>query len=163
MYFSLKRIMSEDITFIFKHPFELFMVLFMVFVGIHYRNINNLDDITKVYAEITAVSGGFTSAQYNDLVEDLEKIGYASDSTSIKIKATAPDGTDLSSKVINVTPPSQTPYPTKPIYVPRGTKIVLTVKSSKKSLLTNIYKWVNIESNISLGNSRRVYMSERVE
>lgn len=155
--------MSEDLTFIAKHPFELFMVLFLIFTAVHYRNLNNLDDVTKAYAEITAVSGGFTSYQYNCLIEDLEKIGYDKENTIITIKATTPDGTDISKKVINVTPQNQNPYPSNPIYAPRGSKIELIVKSSRKSLLNSIYKWVNIESNISLGTSRRIYMSERVE
>ena len=155
--------MSEDLTFIFKHPFELFMILFLVFTGVHYRNINSLDDLTKAYAEITAVSGGFTTYQYNSLVEDLEKIGYDKEHTIITIKATSPSGANISNKATNVTPPSQNPYPTNPIYVSRGSKIELVVTSTKKSLLNSVYKWINIESNISLGSSKRVYMSERIE
>lgn len=155
--------MSEDLTFIFKHPFELLMILIIVFLGIHYRNINNLDDLTKVYAEITAVSGGFTTAQYNDFINDLEAIGYSEEDTIIEIKAIAPDGTDISNKVINVTPANQSPYPSEPIYCPRGSKITLTVVSTKKAVLTKIFDWINLDSDISLGTSKRVYMSERVE
>lgn len=155
--------MNEDITFIAKHPFELALILLLVFVGIHYSNINNLDDVTKAYAEITAVSGGFTSYQYNSLIEDLEKIGYDKEQTKITIKATAQDGTDISNKVTNVTPQNQNTYPSNPVYAPRGSKIVLTVNSSRKSILNSIYKWLGVESNISKGKSRRIYMSERVE
>ena len=64
--------MSEDLTFIGKHIFEFFMVLFLVALGIHYRNLNVLDDLTKVYAEISATNGGFTSSLYNDLVDALQ-------------------------------------------------------------------------------------------
>lgn len=155
--------MSEDLTFIFKNPFELFMILFLVLAGIHYKNINNLDDLTKAYAEITAVSGGFTTYQYNAFLNDLESIGFDKEHTIIIVQATSPSGDNISSKVMNVTPQTQNPYPDNPVYVPRGSKIELIVTSSRKSLLNSIYKWVNIQSNISLGSSRRVYMSERVE
>lgn len=155
--------MSEDLTFIFKHPFELFMIIFLVLTGVHYKNINSLDDLTKAYAEITAVSGGFTTYQYNAFLSDLESIGFDKEHTIIIVKATSPSGDNISSKVMNVTPQTQNPYPANPVYVPRGSKIELIVTSSRKSLLNSIYKCVNIQSNISLGSSRRVYMSERVE
>lgn len=155
--------MNEDLTFIVKHPFEFALILLLVFIGIHFRNLNNLDDVTKAYAEITAVSGGFTSYQYNSLIEDLEKIGYDKEQTKITIKATEQDGTDISNKVTNVTPINQSPYPLNPVYAPRGSKIVLTVNSSRKSILNSIYKWLGVESSISKGKSRRIYMSERVE
>lgn len=146
--------MGEDLTFIGKYVFELFMVLFLVSLGIHYSNANNLDDLTKVYAEISATTGGFTSSQYNDLVDDLVRIGYDKEKTSITISAKLPDGTNISTKAKNVTDSN---------FCPRGSKITLVVKSTKKSFVSKILNWVNIPSDISFGTSRRVFMSERVE
>lgn len=146
--------MGEDLTFIGKYIFELFMVLFLVALGIHYRNINTLDDLTKVYAEISATTGGFTSSHYSDLVDDLVKIGYDKENTTISISAKLPDGTNISSKAKNVTDSN---------YCPRGSKITLVVKSGKKSFFSKVLNWVNIPSDVSFGTSRRVFMSERVE
>lgn len=154
--------MHEDIVFIFKHRIEIILFMFLLFIGIHFNNKNQLDDLTKVYAEITATTGGFTTYQYNDLIRDLKEIGFSEEDTLITIKATAPDGTDLTNKVINVTPPSET-YVGEPVYCPRGSKISLTVTSKKKAAINNIFKIVNSNSNISYGTSKRVYMSERVE
>lgn len=155
--------MNEDLVFIVKHPVEFFMILFLVFLGIHYYNKNQLEDLTKVYAEITATTGGFTTSQYNDFIEDLKYIGHAEEETVITIKAIAPDGKDISSKAINVTPPRDTSYPQSPVYCPRGTKITLEVVSKKQAVLNSMFKYINKTSDISLGTSKRVYMSERVE
>lgn len=155
--------MNEDLVFIVKHPVEFIMILFLVFLGIHYYNKNQLDDLTKVYAEITATTGGFTTSQYNDFIEDLKDIGHAEEETIITISATDPDGKDISSKAINVTPPSDAGYSQSPTYCPRGTKITLKVISKKKAVLNSIFKFINSTTDISLGTSKRIYMSERVE
>lgn len=146
--------MGEDLTFIGKYIFELFMVFFLIAIGVHFRHLNKLDDLTKVYAELSATTGGFTTSQYNDLVEDLKDIGYDSESTSITITAKLPDGTNINSRAKNVTDTN---------FSPRGSKITLEVKSSKKSFLANVMNWVNIPSDITFGSSKRVFMSERVE
>lgn len=155
--------MEDDLRFAIFSPIELLLILALIWSGMHFIVRDNLGDLTKHYAEITAVSGGFTESQYNSFLQELKIRGYDVDNTEIKVKATATDGTDISDKVLNVTPKETNPYPTEPVYCPRGTIITLDVKSKKKSALANLFTYLGSPSNLSYGESHRVYMSERVE
>lgn len=159
--------MDEDLSFLYRIPFELFMILSLIWIGIHFSVRSDLVDLNKNYAEITATTGGFTTAQYNDYINDLEEIGFASEDTIVTIQAFTPDGTDISNQAINVTPPPKKnesdSYPADPVYCPRGTKITLIVQSKKRSIINNVFSFAGSNSTISKGSDRKVYMSERVE
>ena len=148
--------MGEDLAFIYKIPIILLFVFFAIAIGIHFINRDELGELTKHYAEITAVSGGFTSSQYSDFKDDLKAIGLDPSQTTITIKATSPDGTDITSKATNVDASNLSPYPTNPRYCPRGTKISLTVVSTQKSVLNNMFKSFGVASNLSKAASRKV-------
>lgn len=154
--------MEEDITFAFMTPIELIWILLIIWVGLHFCIKDNLGDLTKNYAEITATSGGFTKSQYNKFIDDLKVIGFDPENTEIKITAMATDGTDISEKAINVTPKENASTSTSN-FCPRGTIITLDVISKKSSPLANIFSYLGDTSNLSLGTSHRVYMSERME
>lgn len=155
--------MGEDLSFIYKLPIMLIFIIFAISIGIHFSNRDELGELTKHYAEITATTGGFTSHQYKDFTDDLKAMGLDPNETTITIKATAPDGTDISSKALNIDAPNLTPYPTNPKYCPRGTKISLTVVSKVESGLNGIFKSFGVVSNFSKASSKKVYMSERVK
>lgn len=155
--------MGDDLKFAFTSFFEFLWIIVLIWIGMHLFTKNNLTDITKHYAEVTAVTGGFTDVQYNNMLEELRIRGFAEDSTSIVVKAIGPDGTDYSRIAKNVTHPAENGiYEGEPVYCPRGTEITLSIKSKKKSILSNIYEYFGVETNLSKGSSRKVYMSERV-
>lgn len=156
-------LMGEDLSFIYKMPIIFVFLCYITASGIFFFNRDELGELTKHYAEITAVTGGFTTSQYNDFKDDLKDIGLDPIETTIEIKATDPDGTDITSRALNVDAPNMTPYPTNPKYCPRGSKITITVISNKKSILANIFKSFGTQTNMSKASSKKVYMSERVK
>lgn len=156
--------MSGNLKFLYSLFVEALLVVLLVTVGLHLFLKNNLSNITKHYAEVTATTGGFTKTQYDNMLEELRIYGFPEDSISINIRAIGPDGTDYSDIVKNVTPPSEDGiYEQTPVYCPRSTEIFLEIKSTKNSFLGNFYKSIGLDSNLKKGTSRRVYMSERVK
>ena len=155
--------MDDALMYIYDWIWKFALILIITWTGLFFYSSNELEEITKAYAELTAVTGGFTSSQYNDFLEDLRQAGFPNEKIQVTIKATAPDGSNISSKAKNVTPINQSPYPSNPVYCPRGTKIELSIKSTEKSPLNVAYKFLGIDSDISKGSSKRIYMSERVE
>lgn len=152
--------MGEDLSFVYKVMLSFMLLSVIVFTGIHFQDNYALENVVKHYSEITAVTGGFTTSQYDDFKNDLKLIGLDPNETDISIKASAPDGTDITSKVTDVTIPGVAGE-TK--YCPRGSKITLTVVSRKKSTLTTVFKMFNLNSLLPKASNRKVYMSERVK
>lgn len=146
--------MDEALTFTYTFIFKLFITILVILAGVFFSSRDTLGDITKHYAETTAVNGGFSSSQYDDFIQDLKDMGIDTNTAEITVKAKSIDGHDISSKALNVTD-------TK--YCPRGTTITLIVKSNKKSILNSAFKAFGINTNIKNNYSKRVYMSERVK
>ena len=151
--------MEDELTFTFTFIIEFVFIMLLIWAGLHFAIKDDLSEITKHYAEITATTGGFTTSQYDNFLDDLRAIDIDPNECEIKITAIDDEGNDISAKAINVTPISQTPYPTEPNYCPRGTQITLSVVSNQESMLNQIFKFIGIISNIKKGMAKKVDMS----
>lgn len=154
--------MDDELTFTFTFILEFIFIMILIWVGLHFFIKDDLSEITKHYSEITATTGGFTTTQYENFLDDLREINIDPNECDITIKAIDDDGNDISSKAINVTPTNESPYPADPNFCPRGTQITLTVVSNKESALNKVFKFIGIDSDIKKGVAKKVYMSERV-
>lgn len=155
--------MEESLEIVYSLLLKFIMLTVVVATGLHFTNGTNITEITKAYAEQTAVTGGFTTFQYSDMIKELGKMGYESSQLTIKVTGQLSNGTSINSKVINVTPMEQSPYPNTPNFAPRGSKITLEITTTQESNLNSAYKLLGISTNIKRGYSRISYMSERVE
>lgn len=155
--------MDETLELVYSLVWKFALLMLLIGTGVHFAYDTNIREVTKAYAEMTAVTGGFTSSQLTQLKTDLSQLGYDPTKIVITITATSSGGADLTSKVTNVTPLDQSPYPATPIFCPRGSKITLVVSSTDKSALNGIYTFFKINSTLKKGYAKIVYMSERVE
>lgn len=148
--------MAESIHKIFfAVPMFVFMCLIIAF-GSYYSNQTPLFEFTAQYSQIAAVQGGFTANDLRDMKEAINNSGLKN--TTITIKATDSSGVDISSKAMNVTPldtESATPN-----FAPRGSKIYFKVESSDVTILTKVFKAINVDK-ITHYSSVRHIMSER--
>lgn len=155
--------MDDILSYVWGTIWKFGLLLVIIWMGMHFIINTDISEITKAYAEISATTGGFTKSLHDDLKEDLRKIGLDPKKTVINIKANTANGVDISNKAVNITPPGTVPYPSSPIYCPRGTKFTIEIYSTEKSHLNTALNFIGIKSNIKKAYSRKVYMSERVE
>lgn len=149
--------MAESIYKVFfVIPMFVFMCIIIAF-GSYYSNQTPLFEFTAQYAQIAAVQGGFTTKDLKDIEKAINDSNLKN--TTITIKATDSTGADISSKAMNVTPldsDSQTPN-----FAPRGSKIYFKIESSDVTILTKVFKAINVDK-ITHYTSVRHIMSERV-
>lgn len=155
--------MSDALIFIQTNFNKLILLMLIIASGIFFLSKDELGDLAKHYAEITAVQGGFTQNQYNDFINDLQGLGVDTNTAKITIKAIDPEGNDLSSIVKNVTPTTSNPYPTNPQYCPRGTVITISVECDSSSKINGAFRAFGINSDFKSASTKKVYMSERVK
>jgi hypothetical protein len=154
--------MDQDLHFAYTWIMKFILGMALLGVGIYFMHQNPLNDISKAYAEIGGVKGGFTAQDITDLKAELQKSGFDPAQLVIQVQAFDKNNNDVSINAVNITPFNQTPYPATPNFAPRGSKIILTVYSNEETTMNGVQQFLTgTKGNVKMA-IRRVIMSERV-
>lgn len=123
-------------------PFEIFLIVVLIAVGVHNSNQTPIQDITKAYTEKACTQGGFSNSDIQNLKNDLAK-------------------EDITDVTINITPANAQPTKYQDnCYVKRGEIINLEIINNKLGLIDQVYK--SLGSKTDIKNRAKAYgMSER--
>lgn len=108
---------------------DLFFLLFLVAVGVHFSNQTPLNAITKSYLEAACVNGGFTQADIDSMLDDLNNNGFNRDKIEITLSTQYP------ARVMNITDTD---------YVKRGNIICIKVQNNDLGLLDTLFKKLGV-------------------
>jgi hypothetical protein len=123
-------------------PFEIFLILVLVAVGIHYSEKTPLKSIGKAYLERACTNGGFTKEDIDAMKNEIAKNNIDPNQVGIDIQ------------------PAEALNSTNTKYAKRSTIISLNLTNNKLGLIDSLYK--KLGSTTDIKNSVYIYgMSER--
>lgn len=122
--------MEKSLIEILTVPFELFLLLVLVAVGMYFSSQTPIRDITKAYTEIACRQGGLKSTDYDKINAALLKENI--DPTQVTITITPAEANNI----------------TDTSYAKRGTLINLVIVNNKLGLIDTMFKKLGNQQNI---------------
>jgi hypothetical protein len=114
--------LEKSLIEIFTIPFQVFLIIVLVAVGIYFSSQSPIRNITKAYTEMACAQGGLKSSDYANIDAALQSENI--DPTQVTITITPAIANNITSTT----------------YATRGTIINLVILNNKLGLIDTVFK-----------------------